>query len=73
MIAKLICANKVDNGKSMEIAFDIEPINEWKFMRWIDLMNAYDTYRKTLHDYNKLRDEIIEDYDKDFRGDDDKW
>ena len=73
MIAKLICNNTIDDGKSLEIAFEIEPINEWKFMRWIDLMNAYDDYRKSFDDYNTLRKEIIEDYNKDYREDDDKW
>lgn len=73
MIAKLICANKVDDGKSMEIAFNINPIDEWKFMRWIDLMNAYDDYRKSFHEYNVLRNEIISDYNKDFKESDDEW
>ena len=66
-IAKLITSHSINDGKSMEIAFEIDPINEWKFMRWIDLMNAYDTLRKATHDYHTLQDEIIEDYDKDYR------
>ena len=73
MIAKLITSHRIDGEDAMEIAFEIKPIDEWKFMRFIDLLNAYDTYRKSLSDVKTLMDEIREDYDKDFDGDDCEW
>lgn len=73
MIAKLICSNQVDDGKSMEIAFNINPIDEWKFMRWVDMMNAYDDMRKSTANFNQFRREIIDDYDKDFKEEECDW
>ena len=73
MIAKLICSKQMDDGKSMEIAFNINPIDEWKFMRWVDMMNAYDDMRKSTANFNQLRREIIDDYDKDFKQEECDW
>ena len=73
MIAKLITSHRIDGEDAFEIAFEINPIDEWKFMRFIDLINAYDTYRKSLNDFKTLMDEIKEDYDKDFKRDDCEW
>lgn len=73
MIAKLICSNQVDDGKSMEIVFNINPIDEWKFMVWVDMMNAYDDMRKSTANFNQLRREIIDDYDKDFKEEECDW
>ena len=73
MIAKLITSHRIDDKDAMEIAFEIKPVDEWKFMRFIDLLNAYDTYRKSLSDVEILMDEIKEDYDKDFKRDDCEW
>lgn len=66
MIAKLICNNRVEDNKKLEIAFDVKPINEWKFMRFIELINAYDDYRHSLHKFKMLKKELMEDYNKDF-------
>lgn len=47
----------------------IDAINEWKFIVWIDLMNAYDDFEKSRHDVSKFRNQIIDDYKKDFKDD----
>ena len=56
----------LDDG-SIHIEMTIRDINNWKFMRWIDLMNAYDDMRKSSYTYKKIQQEIIDDYDKDFK------
>ena len=63
-----------DSGESYTITLKLNSINAWKCHRWIDLMNAYDTYRKSANMYNKLIKEIAEDYDKDFKeGGEESW
>ena len=44
----------------------INPIDDYKFRRWLDLMNVYDDMRKSTHTYKSLLDEVRIDYDKDF-------
>ena len=44
----------------------INPIDDYKFRRWLDLMNVYDDMRKSTHSYKSLLDEVRIDYDKDF-------
>ena len=71
VICKQTDSNVLDDG-SIQITFTIKEIDNWKFMRWIDLMNAYDDMRKSTHEYSQLIKEIGEDYDKDFKEEDDK-
>ena len=47
------------------ITLKINQLDKWKFMRWIDLMNAFDDMRKSSYTFNKLLKEITDDYDKD--------
>ena len=44
----------------------INPINDYKFRRWLDVMNNYDDSRKASNNFNSLILEIMNDYDKDF-------
>ena len=50
----------------------INPIDDYKFRRWLDIMNSYDDMRKSTHNYKSLLDEVRIDYDKDFK-EDDEW
>ena len=49
----------------------INPIDDYKFRRWLDIMNNYDNMKKSTHNYKSLLDEIKTDYDKDFKERDD--
>lgn len=60
------------SGESYTITLKLDSINAWKCYRWIDLMNAYDSYRKSVNMFNKLIKEIAEDYDKDFKEDEEE-
>lgn len=51
---------------------EINPIDDWKFRRWLDIMNSYDSMRKSTNNYKTLLDEVESDYDKDFK-EDDEW
>ena len=66
MIVEQTNSEILDDG-SIRIEMTIRDINNWKFMRWIDLMNAYDDMRKSSHTYKKIQQEIVDDYDKDFK------
>ena len=44
----------------------INPIDDYKFRRWLDIMNSYDDMRKSTNNFKSLLDEVIVDYDKDF-------
>lgn len=49
----------------------INPIDDYKFRRWLDIMNNYDDMRKSTYNYESLLDEVKTDYDKDFKERDD--
>ena len=49
------------------VEITVKNINEWKFFRWLELMDAYDDARKSNFKVNNLSKEIMEDYDKDFK------
>ena len=49
----------------------INPIDDYKFRRWLDIMNSYDDSRKATHNFNSLVREVMTDYDKDFNNEDD--
>ena len=51
----------------------INSIDDYKFRRWLDLMNVYDDMRKSTHTYKSLLNEIETDYDKDLKEEYDKW
>lgn len=51
----------------------INPIDDYKFRRWLDIMNSYDDMRKSAHSYKSLLDEIETDYDKDLKEEYDEW
>lgn len=64
----------MNDDRTVTITIKIDGSNEYKFMRWLDLMNAYDGYRKNKASMELLKKEIITDYDKDFRDEDgDDW
>ena len=63
----------MNDDRTVTITIKIDGSNEYKFMRWLDLMNAYDSYRKNKASIKSLKKEIISDYDKDFREEDDDW
>lgn len=51
----------------------IKPIDDYKFRRWLDIMNSYDDMRKSSHSYKSLLNEIETDYDKDLKEEYDEW
>ena len=51
---------------------EINPLDDYKFRRWLEIMNSYDDMRKSTNNYKSLVDEVETDYDKDFK-EDDKW
>ena len=51
----------------------INSIDDYKFRRWLDIMNSYDDIRKSTNNYNSLLDEVRVDYDKDYEDLDDEW
>lgn len=70
LIAEIIRDEKFPNLKKIQYVIEINEDNDYKFCRWLDLMNAYDDSRKSTNNFNELLNEIQEDYDKDFKSDD---
>lgn len=66
IVEKIVDSVESDNENKITITLKIDAINMWKFMRWVELMNAYDDFRKSSNNYELLFNEIITDYDKDF-------
>ena len=62
---------ELDDGTALfEVTVDALCI--WKFSRFLELIEAYDTGRKAKNSFELLLEEIKEDYDKDFKKDDDE-
>ena len=66
IVEKIVDSVESDNENKITITLKIDAINMWKFMRWVELMNCYDDFRKSSNNYELLFNEIITDYDKDF-------
>lgn len=71
MITKASNRKIVDNSPELiEFTITINSIDEWKFMRWLDIMNSYDEMRKSDNNFHSLIKEMRDDYDKDFKESD---
>lgn len=66
IVEEIVDSVETDNENKTTITLKIDAINMWKFMRWVELMNCYDDFRKSSNNYELLFNEIITDYDKDF-------
>ena len=62
---------ELDDGTAI-FEVTVDALSIWKFSRFLELIEAYDTCRKSGNSFNLLLEEIKEDYDKDFKKDDDK-
>ena len=67
MITERVDRKEDENGVSYLFTIKINKINEWKFMRWLDIMNSYDDLRKSKYNYYSLLKEVENDYAKDFK------
>ena len=59
--------HKDDGSNTFKYTVEVKLLDDWKFNRWIEMMNEYDNMRKGSHNYHKLLREISDDYDKDFK------
>ena len=71
-IVDIVDEKHFSNLKKRQYLIDVKEEDEWKFRRWIEAINAYDNSRKSTDIFNKVINEIQEDYNKDFK-DDDLW
>lgn len=56
-----------------EFTILIDSLDVWKFSRWLELIEAYDSSRKSSNLFNTLINEIRDDYDKDFKKEESLW
>ena len=56
-----------------EFTILIDSLDVWKFSRWLELIEAYDCSRKSSDLFDTLIREIMKDYDKDFKHEEDLW
>ena len=70
LIAKIINEERETEYKKICYSIEINDIDDYKFRRWLDLMNSYDDSRKSTNNFNELLKEIQTDYDKDFKSED---
>ena len=62
---------ELDDGTAI-FEVTVDALSVWKFSRFLELIEAYDTGRKAKNSFDLLLEEIKEDYDKDYKKDDDK-
>ena len=62
---------ELDDGTAI-FEVTVDGLSIWKFSRFLELIEAYDTFRKTRNSIDVLLDEIKDDYEKDYKKDDDK-
>ena len=62
---------ELDDGTAI-FEVTVDGLSIWKFSRFLELIEAYDTGRKAKNSFDLLLEEIKEDYDKDFKKDDDE-
>ena len=62
---------ELDDGTAL-FEVTVDALCVWKFSRFLELIEAYDTFRKARNSIDVLLDEIKEDYEKDYKKDDDK-
>lgn len=62
---------ELDDGTAI-FEVTVDGLSIWKFSRFLELIEAYDTYRKAGNSFEVLLEEIKEDYEKDYKKDDDK-
>ena len=66
IVEKITDCPEKDSEFVKTYVIQINPINDYKFRRWLDVMNSYDDSRKATNNFNSLILEIMNDYDKDF-------
>ena len=62
---------ELDDGTAI-FEVTVDALYVWKFSRFLELIEAYDTLRKARNSIDVLLEEIKEDYEKDYKKDDDK-
>ena len=62
---------ELDDGTAI-FEVTVDALCVWKFSRFLELIEAYDTCRKAGNSFELLLEEIKEDYEKDYKKDDDK-